>query len=80
MNASQEAVHQLPEGTYAVRKTGGQEQSRRDETPDPPERASVKGRSRFQHSHDDRMDTGILAKRPVIVRIHNEDDEDVRDT
>ena len=63
MDASSEGGNHLPKGADAGRKTVRQEQSRRSVTPIPPERAPTKARSRFQHSHDETDDTGILAAR-----------------
>ena len=63
MDASREGGNHLPKGTNAGRKTVRQEQSRRSGTPIPPARAPAKARSRFQHSHDETDNTGILAAR-----------------
>ena len=63
MDASREGGDHLPKGTDAGRKTVRQEQSRRSGKPVPPERTPSQGRSRFQHSHDETDDTGILAAR-----------------
>ena len=80
MHASREGATHRPKGTKAGWNTGWQAQSRRPRTPRLPGRTPARGRSRFQHSHDDGEEntgiltaprnTGILAGWPDIVWIH----------
>lgn len=78
VNASGEAARQLPEGTNAGPWNGRQEQSRRFENRTPPERTPARGDQGSSTPSElagtgtlaQRENTGVLARRPVFVRIH----------